>query len=405
MGNPLEIVTKFSSDVSGLKKGAEEAKGAIGGISPAALLTGTAVVGMAAVAVGAIVDLTVKASELQAQQELVNKAYENATGVTGDYSAAINEAKDAGVAKGFTDEQTLAALTPLISATHDAAKANEDLKTAQDIARFAGVDLATAADAVAKASAGQATQLTRLLPGLEKGKTATETLANAQKLAAGASDTYASSTKGQMDVASASFSQLGDTIGTAFLPVLAALMPPLIQIIKLIGQLITAILPPLEVIIGVLVTITGKLVDVWVLEFQILGQLVTIIANRLAPILHALAPVFDAVAKAIGGVVDWLRQLLDWIGRAIDAVGNLLGNLNPLKGFSLPSLPFSVAAASSSGGPSASTRSGDTGGALAGGTVIVNVYGGDPRRVTEAVKQGYRRWIETEGRSAITREW
>jgi hypothetical protein len=404
MGNPLEIVTKFSADVSGLSKGAEEAKASIGGISPAALLTGGAVIGMAAVAVDAIAEMTTKAAELKAQQDLVNTAYQNATGTTLDYSEAINAAKDAGVDKGFTDEQTLAALTPLISATKDVAKANDDLKIAQDIARFAGVDLATAADAVAKAQAGQATQLTRLLPGLTKGKDATETLANASKLAAGAADTYASSTKGQMDVASASFAQLGDTIGTAFLPILTALIPPLIQIIKFLGQLISAIIPPLSVVIGVLVTITGKLVDLWVAEFTILGQIVTIIGGKLAPLLPVISKAFDTVAKAVGGVVDWIKQLLDWVGRAIDAIGHLLDNLNPLKGFSLPSLPFSVGGLSAAPTGASSRDAGGSGG-VAGGTVIVNVYGGDPRRVTEAVKQGYRRWIETEGRSAITREW
>jgi hypothetical protein len=33
------------------------------------------------------------------------------------------------------------------------------------------------------------------------------------------------------------------------------------------------------------------------------------------------------------------------------------------------------------------------------------VYGGDPRAVTQAVKDGFRRWTATEGKNAPGQDW
>ena len=120
------------------------------------------------------------------------------------------------------------------------------------MARFANVDLAVAADAVAKANAGQATALAKLLPGLDKGATATETIANAQKLAAGQADLYANSTEGMAARNADALGELGETIGQAVLPILDALLPALIPIIQALGNLVTAVLPVLIPLIKLL---------------------------------------------------------------------------------------------------------------------------------------------------------
>jgi hypothetical protein len=403
MANPLDVVTRFSSDVSGLQKGANEAKEAIGGISPTALLAGASIVGAAGLAVSAIAGMTQAAAEDEAQQLALEQAITGAGAATSTSTQQVNDAIAAGQAKAFTDTQTRLALESLVTSTHDVTKATDLLSTAQDVARFANVDLSVAADAVAKANSGQAGALQKLLPGLEKGKTATDTLANAQKLAAGAADTYADSTEGQMAVASDAFGELGETIGYAFLPILKALLPPLIALIKLLGDIITTALPPLEAGIGVVIEVTKILIDAWLDEYKILFTIVGLIASKLAPLLPIIAAAFRVVASAVGGVVDWLKQLLDWIGRAVDAIGTLLDNLNPLKGFSLPSLPFSLGASATGYGASPAGRSGGAG-TFAGG-VTINVYGGDPRRVAAAVREGYRRWTGTDGANAPERPW
>jgi len=397
-GNPLEVVTRFSSDVSGLTKGATEAKEAIGGISPTALLTGAAIVGAAGLAVGAIVDMTKAAADDEQQQAQLEAAIRGAGAATGDYKAQVDAAIAAGQKKAFTDTQTREALASLVTATHDVGKATADLTAAQDIARFANVDLATAADAVAKAHAGQDGALRKLLPGLEKGKTATDTLRAATDLAAGSADAYANTTQGSLAVASDAFSELGEQLGYAFLPIIKALIPPLIKILEAIGKLIDAIMPVLVPAIEILSTVLSAAVDVFASVLQIVVAVVAVLANRLAPIIRTVADVFTGVGNAIAGVVKWLSDLLGWIGRVADAVGGLLDKLNPLKGFSLPSLPFGLGAAPAGAGPSTQAAS-------SASSVTVNVYGGDPRRIAQAVRGEYRRWIATDGATAPVRDW
>jgi hypothetical protein len=407
-GNPLEIVTKFTSDVSGLQKGANEAKDAIGGISPAALLTGATVVGAAALAVGAIASMTQAAADDEAQQVAVEQAYKNSGAATGDYVQGINDAIAAGQAKAFTDTETRAALTSLITATGDAKTATADLATAQDIARFSGVDLSTAADAVAKAHAGQDGALRKLLPGLEKGATAMDTLKAAQDQAAGSADVYAATTQGQMAVAGDAFSELGETLGTAFIPLVRAILPPIIKIIELMGVLISAIIPPLSVLFGALGTIIGVVISAVIPLVTWIGTLIAKLGPTLTPILRTVVDVLGKVGDAIGGVVGWIQKLVDWIGTAIGKIGDFLSSLNPLQGFSLPSLPFSLAAPGASVmGMSAGAGSRAAGGAGSGTSsgITVNVYGGDPRRITEAVAAGYRRWVDINGRTAPTRDY
>ena len=401
-GSPLDVVTRFVGDTSDLEAGAKKATDAIGGISPASLLMGATVVGAATVAVGAIVSMTQAAAEDEAQQARLEAAIQAAGAATGDYKKQVDDAIAAGQARAFTDTQTREALQSLVTATGDVGQATQELTAAQDIARFANVDLATAADAVAKAHAGNDGALRKLIPGLEKGKTATDTLAAAQKAAAGSADAYANSTEGSLAVASDAFGELGETIGSAFLPLVKAIIPPLIKIIGFMGTLIEAIIPPLSVLFGALGVVIGAVLDAVVPLVTWIGQLLTQLGAKLQPILRILADLFRGVGSAIGGVVDWIRTLLDWIGRVVDAAGKLLDSLNPLKGFSLPSLPFTLGAPAPAG-VGVSTRG--AGRAAVAGAVTVNVYGGDPRRVVRAVREGFRRWQFTDGTTAPEREW
>ena len=84
---------------------------------------------------------------------------------------------------------------------------------------------ATAADAVAKAHAGQDGALRKLMPGLEKGATAADTLAAATAGAAGQADKYADSAQGLQERGADAFSEVGETIGSVFLPVIKELLP------------------------------------------------------------------------------------------------------------------------------------------------------------------------------------
>ena len=121
--------------------------------------------------------------------------------------ASIDAAIEAGAAKAFSDSEVRAGLQDLVTATGSAEEANRLLGPAMDIARLAGVDLETASKALAKAHDGNDAALRKLIPGLEKGKTATDTIAEATKLASGQADIYAKSSEGMGKAGSDAFAR------------------------------------------------------------------------------------------------------------------------------------------------------------------------------------------------------
>lgn len=318
--------------------------------------------GVAAGAVGiaadALIGMAKAAGEDRAEAAKLDQVIRSAGAATGDYTAQVEAAIAAGQDRAFSDTQTREALTSLVTATGSVTDATNLLTTAQDVARFSNVDLSTAADAVAKAQAGQDTALKKLIPGLTAGATATDTIANAQKIAAGQADAFANSTEGQMARSADAMGELGETIGAALLPVLDALLPALIPIIQALGKLISAILP---VII---------------------------------PLIKLFAQHLSTVLGIITKVVEFLAKMIDQFLRGIDVVAKFVDSLPDLPSISLPFL------SSAPTGAGVTTRglAGGLGAApRGGGGVQVNIYGGDPTRVEAAVARALRGYTRRNG--------
>jgi hypothetical protein len=303
----LKLVVEILGDATGLAKATDSATGKLGGLD--SVLGGNAVkvaavAGVAGIAAAALWDMTDAAAADRSEQQKLEAAIAAAGAATATSNAEVEAAIAAGQDRAFTDSQTRDALQSLVTATGDVSAATGLLTQAQDIARLAGVDLATAADAVAKAQAGQDGPLRKLIPGLEKGASATDTLAAATAAAAGQADIYANSADGMKERGADAFGELGETIGSAFLPILDAILPALIPIIKAFGTLVTALLP------------------------------------ILTPALKLVATVLGFVANALAVVVGWLAKLVSWVADATGAIGRFLDSINPLKDIKLPSLPF-----------------------------------------------------------------
>jgi hypothetical protein len=362
----VALVVEILGDASKLSSTLEGAKGDVGGLGGmlgGSTLKMAALAGGATLAAGAIIEMTAAAAADRDEQNKLTAAIAAATGSTADYTAEIDAAIAAGQDRAFTDSDTRDALQSLVTATGDVTAATGLLTQTQDIARLAGVDLATAADAVAKAQAGQDGPLRKLIPGLEKGATATDTLAAATAKAAGQADLYAKSSAGMGARASDAFGELGETIGEVFLPVLDALLPIVLQLLRLLGQLIKAVLP------------------------------------AILPILKLVAGALTIVGNVLAVVVGWIVKLVQWIGDAIGALGRFLDAINPLKGVSLPSLPF-LSASSSTAGGSAGTGRAASRAAPAGSSSgpTVNVYTtGDSIDAELAVTRALRRVTRLNG--------
>jgi hypothetical protein len=320
----------------------------VGGVAAMAGLAGAAVV-----AGKALIDMTASAAADRDEQEKLALAIAKATGSTQDYSEATDAAIAAGQALAFTDSETRAALEPLVTSTGDMSKATKQLAIAQDIARLSGVDLATAADAVAKANKGQDKALKSLIPGLTIGADATETLGNAQKLAAGQAELYGESSAGASAKMADGMAELGETIGEALLPILDALIPAITPILTAFGTLIKALLP------------------------------------ALIPLVKFLASALTTVLGVLLKVVDALVRFVDWIARALDKLRDLLSKIPGLS--SIPGIGGD-AASFAAGGKTRSASS--AGGAIP--SVVINITG-DPITIERTVISALRTYSRRNG--------
>lgn len=361
-GKGIALVVSIVGDVSGLSKSLDTAGSDVKGFGSGMLGTAAkvSVVAGAALAAGAaIAEMTKAASDDRAEQQKLEKAIESAGAATANSTAQVEAAIAAGQERAFSDTETREGLQSLVTATGDVGKATDLLTQAQDIARFANVDLATASEAVAKAYAGQDGKLQKLIPGMEKGATAAETIGNASEIAAGQADLYASSADGMAAKGKDAFGELSEEIGAVFLPILDAVLPIIIQMLKLFGKLIHAVLP------------------------------------LLVPVLEKAGKALTLMGKVLETVVGWIIKLVEWVAKAIDKLGGFLDSLNPLKNFKMPSLPF-MNSASTPAGLSAATTA--TGGSTGG--VTFNIYG-DPAVIEARVTKALRDYARRNGSAAV----
>jgi hypothetical protein len=355
----LGLTVPIKGDAGDLDKTLKGASGSVLGFGGDVAGTVSKVLPMAAAATGAAIaigEMTKAAASDRDEQAKLTQTIASATRSTADYTAEVDAAIAAGQDRAFTDSETRDALASLVTATGDVNAATYQLAQAQDIARLAGVDLATAADAIAKADQGQDTQLRKLIPGLEKGTTATDTLANASRMAAGQADLFAASSEGMGIKTKDAFAEMGEQIGSVFLPILDALLPAILPILKAFGQLITAILPVL------------------------------------VPLIKVLGAALAQVAGIIATVVGWLVKLIGWLTKAIDLVGQLLGKIPGLNRVAGIVGGIGGQAAVAAAGPSAYGASTRSGGSSAPTTVVFNTYTtGDSLATEAAIARAVRR--------------
>lgn len=302
MTNPI-LTVLFKGDTGDLDKALSSSAGTIGGLGQAigSIPIPMAAAAGAAVAAGAaIVDMTKAAADDAAEQERLETAIAAAGAATGDWQASVDNAIASGQQLAFTDTQIRDAMVPLVGVTGDVQEANDLLALSQDLARLKGIDLATAAEAVAKAQGGNATALARMIGVTTEGATAQDILTAAQERAQGQAEAYGASTAGSMEAASIAFSEVGETIGSAFLPVLEELIPVLIPIIQQIAELVKKLLPVL------------------------------------IPLLKLAVIPLKLIANAISAVLDVLGPLIDGLAQAIDVIGDFIGGADKASGVSVP---------------------------------------------------------------------
>lgn len=119
---------------------------------------------------------------------------------------------------GFNDEQLRDSLTVLVGATHDVGKAQKIMSTAMDLARFKGIDLRTASEALIKVEGGHYRALAQLGIKLKDNATSTEALAAVQAVASGQAEAYANTNSGKLLAAQVKLDEAMENFGYVVMP-------------------------------------------------------------------------------------------------------------------------------------------------------------------------------------------
>lgn len=186
---------------------------------------GVAAAASAAFATKVGVDAVRAAMDDQKSQALLANSLRNTVGAT---DAAID-----GVEKHITllqkqfsvvDDDLRPAFSRLTAAFGSTTAAQSEMQTALDISAFASVDLATATEAIIKASRGQYKALTNLVPGIGAATLATKNFGDIQdkvsKITGGAAATRAQTLEFRLKGLSIAFGEILETLGYALLPII-----------------------------------------------------------------------------------------------------------------------------------------------------------------------------------------
>ena len=202
--------------------------------------------GVAALAVGAFAvkigkDAVEAAMADQKSQALLANSLRNTVGATDGAIAGVEKHITA-LQKQFSvvDDELRPAFGRLAAAFGSTTAAQEAMQIALDVSAFAGVDLATATEAIIKASQGQYKALNRLVPGIGAATVATKDFGKitdkVSKIVGGAAATRAGTLEGKMAGLKIAFGEAMETLGYALLPVLE----------KFATLLTTQLLPKIE---------------------------------------------------------------------------------------------------------------------------------------------------------------
>jgi hypothetical protein len=354
-------------------------------IKKAALPAAAALGGLGA----ALFDATKGAMEDAAAQKQLSLALKNSTGATDQAVAATEDWISAqGQALGVTDDDLRPALAKLARQTHDVATAQKAASLAMDISAATGKDLSTVSDALAKAYGGNLNALSKLSPELKQvikdGASLDEVMKILEGTFGGAATEAANTAQGGFKRLSLALAETKESIGAALLPTLEKLLPRL-QTLATWAQNNPEKFTQAALAIGAIATATMAVNAAMAVNPYVLAAAGVV---ALAVAFERLFQALDKISK-IGGIAARLISS-GVLGGALNIGKPILNRFggNDKTATGLPqALPSVVAGAVNSFIPSGV----DTGGVLkqsvGGNTVNINVNGGDPQAVVDALRR------------------
>jgi hypothetical protein len=410
-------------------------------LKKAALPAAAAVAGLA-VALG---DATKAAIEDAASQAELSRQLKATTGATDAQVAGVEDFISAqGRLLGVTDDELRPALAGLVRATGSVSHAQELASAAMDIAAQKGVPLATVTKTLEKAYGGNLKALAKLAPEyrqmIEDGASFEDVMYAIGTATGGAASTAANTAQGQFKRLSISLAETKESIGAALLPAVNAVLPYLQKLGQFASENSTAFLA----VAGVIGTLAGIILAYNAyLKLQAAYTIAATVAQaafNLVMSANPIALIVIAIAALVAGLVlaykkfEGFRNIVDSIFSVINTVvtssigviksyfetllgfykgifngiatlwNNTIGKLSfkvPSwvpglggKGFDVPNIPMlaeggivtsATLAMIGEKGPEAVIPL-DRMGQMGGNNVTINVNGGDPNAVVQALR-------------------
>jgi phage-related protein len=411
-------VSKAISEFRNLEGAGKKAQFAIkkAAVPAAAALAGLAVVLGDAVS-GAIEDA--------AAQDLLANSLKKTTGANDDQIASVEDwITEQGKLLGFSDDKLRPAFGRLAKATGSVTEAQNLAKQAMDIATATGKPLETVVGALEKAYGGNLTALQKLAPEyrqmIEDGASFEDVMYALAQTTGGAAAEAAETTAGKFARLKLGFDETKESIGAALLPAVEKLLPYLQkfaswaqdnpQTFMIIAGALAAIAASIVAIniamalnpIGLIVIGVGLLIAGLAIAYTkfegfrkivdgVFGAIKWWITNVVIPQFNLMLTVFKTIFNGIASV--WNNT----IGKFSFTVPSWVPGIGG-KGFSMPDIPMLAAGGIVTGptlamigegrGPEAVIpldRMGEFG--MGGGTTVnINVNGGDPQAVVQALR-------------------
>jgi hypothetical protein len=426
----LPIVTQFNS--KGLKEAEKGFKDLEGAQAKAKYALGKANK-YAAVALGGLVaglgDAVKGAMEDEQAQAMLARQLQKTTGAT---DAQIKGMEDyittQGKLKGTTDDQLRPALAGLVRATMDIDEAQKAANLSQDIAIAKNISLETVTKAMEKAYGGNMTALAKLSPELRQmikdGASMEEVMAEMAVTFGGAATDSANTAAGSMKRLGVALGEAKEGVGAALLPILEKALPVL-QSFATWAQENPTLITAVAVAFGALaasivlvnaamalnpaVLITAGIVALGVAlvmaykKFDTFRAVVNAVVNQVARNFEVMANAFITMINVVIKGINLIKPGKDIGTLGQVSLGRLGGGDSGADGGANPAgLDYKAMATGGivtsptfaligEAGPEAVIPLSKMGGL--GGGVTINVNGGDPQSVVDAL----RRYMQVNG--------
>ena len=391
----IPIVSQFDS--KGIKSAVKEFKQleTVGQKAQFAIKKAAVPAAAALGAVTAIIGDSVKAAieDEAAQASLARQIKASAKATDAQVASVEDYISSLAKSAAISDDEARPAFQKLIVATKDVTKATELMNLATDVAAATGKPLVDVSEALSKGYAGNMKALGALSPEIKAmikdGASLAEVQAVLTKNFGGAGEAAANTAAGGMKKLGIAFAETKESIGAAFLPIMLKLQPVLEKFANWAQEnpdLLAAVIAGMGILaVSILAVNAAMMLNPAVAitaGIIALGAAIVVAYKKFEGFRTVVRTVVNAVAGYIEGMANGF----------IKAINIVITGLNLLKpGKDIKALQeISIGRMAEPVAPSDPGVNGSANIAERNNNVNINVYGGDPNQVVEALRSYMR---------------